>query len=436
MIINPTNQILWPLGEKLLRLALGVTLTLLIARQLGPHNFGVFSNLTGLLMILLAVAGLGVKDVLIDEIASGRMVKETGLASAGAMQSVVGAALYIIFLGYAIMVYGFGSTEFLITLVIGVLLILKGCDTLIYILEAHGRLRVLAVAQGISLLFGTAAKVLILLNGATLILFSLSFTIEFVALYGIIIWLSERNLVFSFYRAIRSEAIARIFRRSWPLMLSSVSVISYFYVDQIILAYLLDSTSAGVYAAATKISQQLYVLPAIVVGAYFPRLTMLSAESIEKFETGLDALLSVLILSSLAVIICVFLLADVTIDLLLGEQYRASAMILKVHSIGLVFIAVSVLTGRWYVMNNLSELALVRQLLTACLNIGLNFIFVPFFGIFGSALATLISLFFLAFGVDALNKTTRKLLHFKIVTVCSLFSVRKCLRSVRLLRDI
>lgn len=422
---SPISQILWLFAEKLLRLLLGTALTLLVARILGPAAFGVYSYLFAILALLLAVAALGLKDVMVDEIASGRLETDSAFTTAALMQFVAGVILFLLFMVYAAVAYGFGSNEFWAAALIGAALLLKGGDAVLFMMEAQSKLRSVAFANALSVIAGSIGRIVLLLVGATLVSFSFVLFVEYAVLFAILIWIARSEVLSFSLKKYRWDHVSLLLSRSWPLLVSSVSVISYFYIDQIMLAFLLDHEAAGIYAAASRISQQLYVIPVILVTAYFPRLTVINGQSTDEFEGGMVALMLWLILLAIGVIGGVFLFADLVVDLLLGSDYAGTAQTLKIHSISLVLASINVLAARWYVINNLQILSLARQVMTAIINIALNFVLIPTYGVIGSAFATLIALAFLAFGFDGLTKPTRRLLHLKFVAIRSLFSIRR-----------
>ena len=114
MIKNPTKSLAWPFAEKVLRLILGTTLTLLIARQIGPSEFGVYSAIFAIFMLFGALAGLGLKDVVIDEIAKGRTASRIVLTTASTMVFTASLVLSITFVMLIKFVYPSQGTLFLV----------------------------------------------------------------------------------------------------------------------------------------------------------------------------------------------------------------------------------------------------------------------------------------------------------------------------------
>lgn len=436
MIINPTKSLAWPFAEKILRLFLGTALTLLIARQIGPAEFGAFSTVFASFMLFGALAGLGLKDVVIDEIASGRMDPQRVASTASAMVFAASSVLSVAFVVLINLVYPGYETEFWASCFLSAILLFKGLEVLLFGLEAHAELRSISLSQQASIVVGAIGKVAILLIGATVVSFAAVTALEFLMLYAAaVVFASQRGLVLS-AGAFRVEYAVTLFKRSWPLAASSLAVIGYFYVDQIMIALLMDAESVGIYAAASRISQQLYILPTVLVAAYYPRLTHIHAQTPSAFDEGFTVLSVVLVTLAIILSGVMFLLSDPLLALILGSQFDETATILKLHALGLIFVSLNVISGRWYVMRGLQNLTLVRQLLTAALNVILNLLLIPLFGLEGAVYATLTSLLFLAFGFDLLSEKTQKLSALKADTVRRLFSIRSVKSSFASLRKL
>lgn len=426
MVHNPTKSLVWPFSEKVLRLFLGTALTLFIARQIGPAEFGAFSAVFAAFILFGALATLGLRDIIVDEIASGRVESGKVLSNAAVMVFVASIALALAFIAVIEVIYPGLSGELWIAIILSIAMLTKVFEIFLYGFEARADLKSVSIVQQISILGSALVKVAILAVGATVISFAAVTVLEFVLLsaaafvfawkYGMRISLKEYD--FEYARALLT--------RSWPQAASAVAVVGYFYIDQIMIAMLMDTEAVGIYAAASRISQQLYILPTMLVAAYYPRLTFLNSQSQKEFETGFTSLSVVMITLSILVWIGLLLFSDPILGLLLGDDFAQTSSILKLHAIGLIFVSLNVISGRWYVMHSLQNIALTRHVLTALLNAALNMMLIPIFGYDGAIYATLFSLGFLAIGFDFFSSKTRNLFNLKVEIIWD------CLRIPRI----
>ena len=100
-------------------------------------------------------------------------------------------------------------------------------------------------------------------------------------------------------------------------------------------------------------------------------------------------------------------LADWLIQVLYGENFQDSAIVLKIYIWTFVFASLGVASSHWLVAENLEKYALIRSLLGAILNISLNWYLIPIYGITGAAYATLITQLFVSYLFFGFSKHTQ-----------------------------
>ena len=428
MINNPTKSLAWPFVEKFLRLFLGTGLTLLVARQIGPTDFGVFSTVFAVFMLFSALASMGMKDVVIDEIASGRTAANQVISTSFMVVFVGSIVSSIVFVALIKLLYSGYGLHFWVACFLAIVLLMKCFEVLLYGLEAHSELRSISIVQQTSIILGAVCKITILYYGATVFSFAAVTAVEFIVLFIAAFVIASRNGLKISKNMFPIEYSVGLIKRSWPLAASSFAVIGYFYMDQVIIAILMDSEAVGVYAAATRISQQPYSADS-VIAAYYPRLTQIYASKPSELNGIYRVIGCFTNLPCWFGVSCSLL--EPLLDRILGENFKGTASILGMHAIGLVFVSLNVIGGRWYVMNWLQKLTLVRQLLTAIMNVLLNFILIPIFGLEGAVYATLVSLFFLTFGFDLFSARTQKLAKLKMRAVYQLGQPKMIRRAFR-----
>lgn len=99
------------------------------------------------------------------------------------------------------------------------------------------------------------------------------------------------------------------------------------------------------------------------------------------------------------------------IYILYGNEFAASASVLKVHIWTGLFVFIGLAFSSFLTIENLTKKSFYRTLLGAAVNIVLNYIFIPKYGIIGSAYATLIAQIFANYFYDLFDKT----LHYQFL---------------------
>jgi len=94
---------------------------------------------------------------------------------------------------------------------------------------------------------------------------------------------------------------------------------------------------------------------------------------------------------AIAVAIPITLFGNSLMLFLFGSSYLGSGDVLMVHVWTGVFVALGVAQGKFWVASNLQKKAVLITISCGFLNVVLNYLFIPRYGILGSASATLLS---------------------------------------------
>jgi len=90
---------------------------------------------------------------------------------------------------------------------------------------------------------------------------------------------------------------------------------------------------------------------------------------------------------------------------------------LMIHIWAGVFVFLGVASGKWFVAENLQMLSFWRTFYGMIINVMLNIILIPKYGIQGAAIATIISQSFAAYFSDLINLRTRMQFSMKTKTI-------------------
>ena len=119
------------------------------------------------------------------------------------------------------------------------------------------------------------------------------------------------------------------------------------------------------------------------------------------------------------------LLSEKLIILLFGAPYLPSVGLLNLYIFSGVFVGLSTLSDRWYQLNNYSDFIFYKSLCGALTNIALNYFLIKLFGVWGAAVSTVLTLFFLVYIFDLFSKKTRPLLLLKISSLFRFYEFKK-----------
>jgi len=207
---------------------------------------------------------------------------------------------------------------------------------------------------------------------------------------------------------------------SYPLALvGAVSFAIYNNIDSIMLGFFGQFKENGWYSAAYRIVSFSLLPMSFISQSFFPALSEAFNKSKEKLEQLLHIQIQIMLFLGLPTLFGGYALADSLIAFLYPVQYNPAVLALKIL-IGITFLI--------YLYNPLRQLLVVYNLqrkvftmFTAgmIINITLNFFTVPVFSLYGAAISTLLTQFFILGGLLylTLKKTPIRPINKKILNV-------------------
>ena len=409
-----TFNILWRIGDKVIRLGMSLFVFTWIARFLGTEQFGMWSIAFAFITFFNALAALGV-----DDIASRDMVNEPARVSEilGSifMMKIVGGGLVCLFAGVSILfVYPNEPVVHTLVLILAAGTIFQAFNAVDSFYVAVVQAKYSIIARNIAYLLVSFVMIILLIT-EKLTVSQIAFLTVFETLFAGILLIIFYQKVFDSVKKWRISIpyCKELLKQSWPLILSGFVVEIFLRIDQVMIGNLLGNSEAGIYYAAVRISEIWYFLPFILAKTVFPNLIETRKKDINLLKERylkLFRMMNILTIScSLAITFC----SGFIIRLLYGEAYSEAATILAIHIWAGVFSFIAMLGDTYYLIERLQRLYFFRMLFGACLNVALNFLLIPKFGIIGAAMGILITHFFVSYFIELLHKKTRILFLLK-----------------------
>ena len=188
-------------------------------------------------------------------------------------------------------------------------------------------------------------------------------------------------------------------------------------IDQVMIQEMLGSEAVGQYAAATRLSEIWYFIPTVVASSLFPAIVNAKRQSEELYYDRLQKLFDLVVWIAIAIALPITFLSDMIVNMLYGEQYNQAASVLMIHIWASIFVFLGVVSGNWYINENLQLLAFWRAFYGMISNIFLNLLLITKYGIQGAAIATLISYMIVDFISDIVNCYSRRIFFMKLNTI-------------------
>ena len=381
----------WLLGEKILRLLIGLVVGALTVRYLGPEQFGLLSYALAFVTLVSVLANLGLDALVVRDIARKPQARDAILGSAFVLRAAGALVAVSVAAAAGALLDTAAPGLRLLAFVTALSLIFQALDPIDAWFKSQLRARVAVIARNTAFLIASGTRLLLIWTEAPLLWFAVMITAEAAlsALALLIAYRTEGSRLLDWrpdYVTMRELA-----RQGWPLMLAGLMVSLYMRIDQVMLGQMAGTQALGLYSAAVLISEPLHFVPMAIVASAAPVLAQWHRSDPALFHVRMEDLFRVLLLVAAAMALPISLLARPLAEFLFGPEFRDTGPVLSVHVWAGVFVALGIASSQYLVLEDLVRISAQRTLVGAVLNIVLNLLWIPRYGALGCAWATLIS---------------------------------------------
>jgi O-antigen/teichoic acid export membrane protein len=395
---------LW-LGALLGALAAFVT-QILLARELGPREYGIFSSIIAFMALLTPLIGLGIpqfwlKIYGLEGTEAGRWLK--GSFKALCLSSI--AIFSIVFLWLTAFERE-SSYFFTILLFLFFLLSQLFVELLSSRYQLEGKFRVLALWQLFPhFLRLTVLLILLFLVGENFDLFNVSWAYAIASIPLIVFgWhglstMRKNSFTLEGHKRLYTEPTTivtpggfDVLKSSWPFGLAAFFQIIYYQSDIILVKYLDGEHAAGIYSVAFSIMAAIFLLPAVIYQKFLlPKFHRWAHHDTARFYQVYKLGNKAMALVGLLVMVGLWSSAFWLIPFVFGSEYRGSVVVLNVLALSIPVMYLAFNSGATLVTKD-NMLKKVRYMgFVACINIALNSLLIPTYGELGAAIATVLS---------------------------------------------
>jgi len=395
----------WLLSEKIIRMSIGLCLTVWLARHLGPESYGLLSYVVSFTALFSIISTFGLDNIITRELVKSPNNRDKLLGTSFVLK-IIGSILMIFLLIAFSSIINNTYTSILILLV-GFSYFFLSFNVIDYYFQSKVISRFSVFANCISLLFSSILKIMLILNNSSLVLFCVAIALDSLILAsGYIFFYKHNNLSIKKWFFDRNLAFI-LLKDGWPLMLSGFVISIYMKIDQVMINHLLGSEAVGQYSVAATLSEAWYFIPAVISSSLFPAIVNAKMKSQTLYIDRLQKLYRLMVILSLSIAIPITFLSGYIVNFIYGPQYNQAANVLTVHIWAGVFMFIGFVYGNYLITENKTKIALSRNIVGAFSNVILNIFLIPKYGIIGAAYATIISVILANYLIDLFSKNER-----------------------------
>ncbi len=182
-----------------------------------------------------------------------------------------------------------------------------------------------------------------------------------------------------------------ILKTAWPFAITGALGILLTNTDILIISWMRTAAEVGIYSAAIRIVQVLYLVPGIIQVSTLPLFARLAKRDPEKFRSVLERTVSLIFLISIPVSLGGAILGSGIMRLVFGSAYIAGGATLSILMFTLSFdYAGGIISNGIFAYDHQKSL-IISSVIGGFGNVLFDLLFIPHWGMVGSAAATLLA---------------------------------------------
>lgn len=361
-----------------------------IARFLGNEVFGRFNFAYSFALIAAVFMDIGINYMIVREMS--RKKESTGkyVANALLIKSVF-SVIILLFVYWIINILDYPSQTRILVYLLCIFIFVRSLTELLFsVFKAYEKMHceaAIKITGMILLLIGGIASLII---GYGIIILALIFV-----LVEILMFITSLTIVILKFTKIELrfdyKISKEIIKKAFPFTLSVISGVIYFNIAIIILSLIKGDVAVGAYSAAYNLTMAILFIPGMYSFAIYPIFSRDFKEFKKKIIFMYARSFKYLYLMGLPISIGTFILARKIILFIYGAEFSASILALKILAWFVFIKFASYLTGILLSSIYKQHLRMYAQVTTVIINILLNLLLIPKYGIIGACVATVAS---------------------------------------------
>lgn len=398
----------WMLFEYITRLISSIFVAIYVARYLGPEQFGILTYALSIVSIFLVISRLGMDSILVRDISKNLSKIKSYMGTAFSLM-ILASVISIALLALLVDIFETDTNTKIYIWIISLSLIFQTLFVVDYSFQGEVKAKYSSMSKVFAFILISFFKIYLVFINAELLSFVLIYAFEYliIGLFLLIMHYIKRD--YSFFFASERKSVNPMLKSAWPLILSGLASILYMRVDQIMIKNMLSAHDLGIYSSAIKIYEGWIIIPYVLSLSLLPAIVKLKENSYIRYKENLIKIFSLIFWGSVIVAIVTTIFSESIIMLTFGKEYISSSLVLVIIMWASVFVSQGSISARYLTVENLEKKIAIRTIIALVINIILNYIFIPIYGIEAAAMATLISVFISSYLINFIDKDLREL---------------------------
>ncbi len=381
------------IAGKIVQMVFNLFVGLMTARYLGPSNYGLVSYAGAYTAFFTAFCTLGINNVLVKEFVDHPGEEGTIIGTTLGLRAVSSILSSIAIVGITCIVDAGEKETIVVVALASIGMVFHIVETFNYWFQSRLESKVTATAALCAYIVSTAYKVFLLITGKSVRFFALVSSLDYLCL-GILLFFQYRKHnggKLRFSAAYGKE----LFNKSKHFILSSMMIAIFGQTDKLMLKQMFGEAETGYYATAISLcSVWCFVLRAIIDSIQPSIMEAAKAQNEELFRRRNIQLFAIVFYFSVAVSLCLTIMANAVIGVFYGVNYIPATAPLRILTWYTAFSYLGSARNAWVVSRGCQKHLFCVYGVAAAANVALNCLLIPSMGASGAAIASLVAQIF------------------------------------------
>lgn len=429
---NVLKNASWIVGCKIIQAILALFINMMVARYLGPENFGTINYASSLVAFVTPFMQLGLNSILVLEFVQNPQIEGETLGTTLFLSGCSSLLCIIGVVSFASIVNSGDKEIVFVCLLYSLNLFLGAMELVQYWFQAKLLSKYTSIIFLCSYFIVAIYRIVLLINGKSIYWFAISNVIEraIISVFLLLQYkkLGGQKLCFSLERA------KQLLVKSKYFIVSTLMITFFTQTDKVMLTLMMGENSTGIYSAAISCATLSSFVFSAIMDSARPSLLSCKKNDEKKYEELFVLLFSIIVYLSLIQGLVMTLFSKFIINILYGSLYKESAIILKIIIWYTPFSYIGAVRSIWILAENQQKYLWILNFCGATMNVIFNFLLIPFLGETGAAIATIITQFFTNIVLIYIIRPLRYSNHLMIQGLYPKYIIKYCNNIIKNIR--
>lgn len=403
---------LWILVERIVSIGITTIITVLSARYLGTENFGILNYGLTLTSLFAGIMKLGLDSIMVNELINNKNQQGALLGTSIALR-LASSILSILSIGVLLLILNRSQPlVILVSLIQSIILIFQAAHIFDFWFQSNLASKYVSIAKIVATTITSSYSAYLLFTGKSLVWFAVSTVLTGLIVAAVLLFYYKKqggqSLVFS------KKTAKYLLSKSHHFIIANIISLVYVQIDKLMIGNMIGKHELGLYSAALMLCTAWAFLPDSIITSLRPSIMHAKNNSNEQlYLKRLKQLYFIIFWLSTGVAMLITLAAPIIIPILFGDDFKNAV---QVTQIAVWYAPLSTLgTARsvWTVSEKKYKYPKYYLFHGLVLNISLNLILIPQWGIIGAAISTVLTELLTCFISPLFYRETR--IHPRIV---------------------